>query len=184
MVVETAAEGAGPIGDVLHRRPSPTRLVQGPEPDPRGARLMNEMQFSIEIAATREQVWDTLWRDETVREWASVIDPGTYMVGDLEVGNEVQFISSSSGYGVTSRVEELVEGESVLLRHRADTQDDGTRARDDEWTGGTERYDLAERDGLTTLTVTFDVPPELEAEFEVSYPKALQRVKALAERTQ
>ena len=143
---------------------------------------MKEMQFSTEINATKERVWDTLWQDETLREWASIIDPETYMVGDLKEGNEVQFISAASGYGVTSLVEKLVAGEFLLLRHRADTQDSGTRERENEWTGGEESYSLAEKGGTTTLAVAFGVPPELEEHFEVTYPKALERVKVLAER--
>jgi hypothetical protein len=143
---------------------------------------MKEMQFSIEIHATKERVGDTLWKDETFREWASIIDPGTYMIGDLKEGNEIQFISSASGYGVTSLVVKLVAGEFLLLRHRADTQEDGKREREKEWTGGEEIYSLAEKDGSTTLSVAFDVPPELEEEFKFNYPKALERVKLLAER--
>ena len=143
---------------------------------------MKVMQFSVEIDAPRERVWDTLWRDETFRDWASIIDPGTYMVGELKEGNEVEFISSESGYGVTSLVEKLAAGEFLLLRHRADTQEEGKRERENEWTGGEESYSLAESEGTTTLTVAFDVPPELEEVFRVNYPKALERVKVLAER--
>jgi uncharacterized protein YndB with AHSA1/START domain len=57
---------------------------------------MDEMKFSVEIDAPREKVWATLWQDETFREWASVIDPETYMVGELEEGSEVQFISGAN----------------------------------------------------------------------------------------
>jgi uncharacterized protein YndB with AHSA1/START domain len=141
---------------------------------------MKEMQFSIEIHAPKERVWDTLWQDETLREWAGVVDPGTHMVGDLKEGNEVQFISAN-GYGVTSLVEKLTTGEFLLLRHRADTQEGGKQEREKEWTGGEERYSLAEKDGTTTVTVVFGVPPELEEYFKVNYPKALERVKELAE---
>lgn len=142
---------------------------------------MKKIQFSIEIDAAKARVWDTLWQDKTFRQWASIIDPETYMVGDLQEGHEIQFISAASGYGVTSLVEKLVAGEYLRLRHRADTQDDGKRERENEWTGGEESYVLAEKDGLTTLTVAFDVPPELEEEFRANYPKALERVKELAE---
>ncbi|HMH70263.1 MAG TPA: hypothetical protein VK502_02595 [Candidatus Saccharimonadales bacterium] len=142
---------------------------------------MKEMQFLVEINATKEKVWDTLWRDETFREWAGIIDPGTYMVGELKVGNEVQFISSENGYGVTSLVAKLTPGEYLLLRHAADTQEDGKRERAQEWTGGEESYSLAEKDGVTTLTAAFDVPSEMAEMFKVSYPKALERVKKLAE---
>jgi hypothetical protein len=143
---------------------------------------MKEMQFSIEIKAPKERVWDTLWQDETFRDWASLIDPQTYMVGELKEGNEIQFISAANGYGVTSLVEKLIKGEFLLLRHHADTQEDGKREREKQWTGGKESYSLADKDGTTTLTAAFDVPLELEEEFKVSYPKALARVKVLAER--
>lgn len=142
---------------------------------------MKEMQFSIDINAPTERVWDTLWQDKTFRQWASIIDPETYMVGDLKEGNEIQFISSASGYGVTSLVEKLIVGKFVQLRHRADTQESGKQERDKQWTGGIESYSLAEKNGITNLTVTFDVPPELQEEFKVNYPKALEKVKVMAE---
>ncbi len=143
---------------------------------------MKEMQFSVEIHATKERVWDTLWQDETFREWTGIIDPGTHMVGDLKEGNEIQFISGN-GYGVTSLVEKLTANEFLLLRHSADTQEEGKREREKEWTGGAESYSLAEKNGTTTLTAAFDVPPGLEDYFKVSYPKALEQVKVLAERS-
>jgi uncharacterized protein YndB with AHSA1/START domain len=142
---------------------------------------MEEMHFSIEIYATKERVWDTLWQDNTFRQWAGIIDPETYMTGDLKEGNEIQFISSENGYGVTSLVEKLVVGESLLLKHQADTQKAGTRERENEWTGGEESYSLTEKNGTTTLTVALGVPPKMEEYFRVNYPKALERVKTLAE---
>jgi uncharacterized protein YndB with AHSA1/START domain len=145
-------------------------------------RVMKEMQFLIEIHAPKQKVWDTLWQDETFRQWASIIDPGTYMTGDLVQGNEVQFISAENGYGVTSLVDKVTVGEFLVLKHSADTQDTGKRERADEWTGGQERYELVENDGITTLTATFDVPLEMKEYFQASYPKALEMVKQLAEK--
>ena len=94
---------------------------------------MKKLQFSIEIKAPREKVWNTLWEDKTFRDWASIIDEGTYMVGEMKEGNEVQFISSVSGYGVTSMVEKYVPNEFVLFRQMADTQESGEREREKEW---------------------------------------------------
>jgi len=76
---------------------------------------MKEIQFQVEIKAPKERVWNTLWQDETLREWAGIIDPGTYMVGDLKEGNEVQFISAENGYGVTTLVEKLTANEFLLM---------------------------------------------------------------------
>lgn len=143
---------------------------------------MKEMKFSIEINAPKEKVWDTLWQDETFRDWSNLIDPGTYMVGELKQGSEVQFLSAENGYGVTSKVVELIDNEYLVLNHEADTQDGGEREREKQWTGGQESYSLVENNGITTLTGVFDVPAELEDMFNESYPKAFGRIKELAER--
>jgi len=99
------------------------------------------------------------------RDLARLIDPEAYMVGELKEGNEVQYISAENGYGVTSLVHKLIPNEYLMLKHRADTQDSGAREREKEWTGGNESCSVSEKDGVTTLTTAFDVPPELENYF-------------------
>ena len=142
---------------------------------------MKELQFSIEIYASKEKVWNTLWNDKTFRDWANLIDEGTYMDGEVIEGKDVRFISSVNGYGVTSRIAKLVPFEAVLLRHMIDTKESGTQVREDEWTGGTESYYLSETDGVTTLTVKMDVPIEMEEIFNDRVPMALVRIRALSE---
>ena len=56
--------------------------------------------------------------------------------GVMEEGNEIQFISSVNGYGVTDRIEKLIPNEFVLFRHSSDTQESGQLEREKEWTGG------------------------------------------------
>lgn len=143
---------------------------------------MKEIQFSIEINASKKRVWATLWEDVTFRDWANIIDEGTYMAGVMKEGNEIQFISSVNGYGVTSLIEKLDPDEYVLFRHRADTKETGLQSRENEWTGGTESYSLTETNGFTTLIVKTDVPEELEEIFNNRLPKALGRIKTLAEK--
>jgi len=140
------------------------------------------MQFSIKIKTPREKVWSTLWENKTFRDWGNIIDEGQYMVGEMKEGNEVQFISSASGYGVTSLIEKLTPNEFVLFRQIVDTKESGEQEREKEWTGGTESYSLVEKDGVTTLTVEIDVPLGQEETFKVRFPKALERVKILSEK--
>lgn len=142
---------------------------------------MEKQEHVVVINAPKEKVWSVLWSDKTFRDWASIIDPETYMVGDLKEGAEVQFISAANGYGVTSLVEKLIPGEFLILKHRADTKETGTEERKQQWTGGEERYALREEDGVTTLTYVCDVPPELQALFNDTLPKALARIKELSE---
>jgi len=143
---------------------------------------MKKLHFSILINTSKARVWSTLWEDKTFRDWANIIDEGQYMVGEIKERNEVQFISSVSGYGVTSLVEKLAQREFVSFRQMADTKDSGDQEREKEWTGGTESYSLAENEGVTTLTVSIDVPPGQEETFKIKFPKALERVKILAEK--
>jgi hypothetical protein len=143
---------------------------------------MKEIQFSIDINASKERVWATLWDDITFRDWASIIDEGTYIKGVMKEGNEIQFISSINGYGVTSLIEKLNQNEIVLFRHSADTKESGQQKHEKEWTGGAESYLLTENNGVTTLIVKTDVPQEQEETFNDSFPKALERIKTIAEK--
>ena len=143
---------------------------------------MKKIQFSIEINASKERVWATLWEDVTFRDWANIIDEGTYMRGVMKAGNEIEFISSVNGYGVTSLIEKLIPNEFILFRHRADTKGSGQQEREKEWTGGTESYSLTEKDGVSVLIATADIPDELEEIFNIRLPRALDGIKALAEK--
>ncbi len=143
--------------------------------------MMQELQFSIEIHACKERVWATLWNDETFRDWANRIDEGLYMKGVMKEGNELEFISSVNGYGVTSLIEKLNLNEFVLFRHRADTIESGQLERENEWTGGVESYSLSEINGITTLIVKMEVPAEQEETFQIRFPEALKRLKELTE---
>jgi len=145
---------------------------------------MKEIQFSIEINASKKSVWGTLWDDKTFRDWANIIDEGTYMKGVMKEGNEIQFISSVNGYGVTSFIERLKPNEFVLFKHFADTKESGLIVREKEWTGGKESYTLEGKEGVTILIVKTEVPLEQEETFNKAIPKALSRIKALVEKKQ
>ena len=145
---------------------------------------MKTIQFSIEINASKEKVWKTLWEDATFRDWASIIDEGMYIEGEMKEGNEIQFMSSVNGYGVTSLVEAFKPNEFALFRHKADTKERGAQEREKEWTGGTESYSLTEKNGMTTVIVKTDVPFEQEETFNTRLPEALERLKTLAEEKQ
>ena len=82
---------------------------------------------------------------------------------------------------MTSLIEKLTPNEFVLFRHSADTKESGQQEREKEWTGGTESYTLTDEYGVTTLIVKTDVPEEMEEMFNIRLPKALERIKVLAE---
>jgi uncharacterized protein YndB with AHSA1/START domain len=150
-------------------------------------RIMQTIQHSIEIHAPKEHVWEALWSDKDLRDWAGIIDRGTYMTGSLQEGGEVNFIGNSEGgvsYGVRSRVDKLIPNTYILFTRIADIvvhPDGSVENRDSQWAGGTEDYKLEEHNGIVALTNTQDVPDELVEYFNAKLPEVLARVKVLAE---
>lgn len=148
---------------------------------------MKKLQHSIDIKASKERVWDILWSDHTLRDWANIIDEGTYLDGELKEGNEINFIGSSDGgasYGVTSKIEKLIPNQYILLAKIADIivdKDGRIEKRANQWSGGMESYELEETNGSVKLTIIQDVPDELIKYFDTKLPEVLQRVKILAE---
>lgn len=142
---------------------------------------MKELEYQIIIDKPKEVVWNILWDDESFRDWANNIDEGTYLLGDLIEGHEIQFISSVNGYGVTSLVSKLVPNEFILFKHALDTQNTGAKTRDKQWTGGSESYSLIEKDRQTILIIKSEIPDDLVEIFNESMPKALSRIKTLSE---
>ena len=141
------------------------------------------MRYSIEINASKEKIWEVLWSDPTLRKWAGIIDEGTYLDGELEEGNEVNFMSAS-GYGVTSRVEELVPYQRMVFKQIADvkvSKDGSLERREKQWEGGLETYELKDSQGHIELSLEQDVPDELVEYFEKKIPEALECIKTLAE---
>jgi hypothetical protein len=58
-----------------------------------------------------------------------------------------------------------------------DTSSDKVR----EWAGAKENYTLKEANGVTTLAIDMDITDEYKDMFTAMWPKALEKVKALAE---
>ncbi len=140
--------------------------------------------YSIEINASAEKVWYTLWDDAHYRRWTSVFSEGSYAVTDhWKEGSRVHFLNPD-GRGMYSDVTENKPFAKMVFTHIGDIKDfkeleltDETR----EWTGGQERYFLTENNGVTTLTISVDIYEKFMDYFEKTFPLALAKVKELAE---
>lgn len=142
---------------------------------------MKEYQFSISIIAPKEKVWFIMWNDNTFRDWANFIDEGMYMVGEMKEGNNIHFISPINNYGVISKIEKLIPNEYIVFKHQVDTI--GNVKRDNEWSGGTESYNLSFKDGITTLITKTELPINQIETFNTFVPQSLNRIKELSEMT-
>jgi uncharacterized protein YndB with AHSA1/START domain len=65
---------------------------------------MEKMNFSIDINAPKEKVWNVLWDDNSYRKWTSPFAEGSYAKTDnWKEGSKVLFLGPS-GDGMVSKV--------------------------------------------------------------------------------
>ena len=142
---------------------------------------MEQLHFAIEINAPREKVWSVLWDDAGFRDWSSVFAEGShFVITDWKEGIKIQFIDPKANAGMSSIIDKLVPNEFLSFKHMTEIKD-GKEQPPPHWSGMIENYTLKEDGGATTLVVDMDAPNEFKAMFEDKFPKALARVKELAE---
>ena len=144
---------------------------------------MEKMHFSIDIDAPRERVWRALWSDTSYPEWTSAFSPGSRAVSDWREGSKIQFLDGE-GQGMESLIEKSVPNEFMSFKHLGIIQEGQVQPPDEktrEWSGNHENYTLRDRNGRTTLNVDLESPQEYKDMFNDKFPKALHRLKEIAE---
>ena len=147
---------------------------------------MQTLRFSISINAPRERVWDVMLGDATYREWTGVFMPGSHYKGSWEKGSEIQFLGpdpeTGTEGGMFSEIAEIRPREFVSIRHLGEIRN-GVEEPYGADRIGYENYALSDKDGGTEVSVDMiNVPDEYAPMFEESWPKALEKIKEIAER--
>jgi uncharacterized protein YndB with AHSA1/START domain len=146
---------------------------------------MKDLQFSIDIAAPVARVWDCMFDPIAYRDWTRAFAEGSYFEGVWETGRRLRFLDPQ-GFGMEAIVDECVPHQRLSLRLVGEIQDGrpvaGSRLSQ---TPAHERYVFnATADGGTLLVVHLQSWDDGFTGFlNDSWPKALQRLKALSEST-
>lgn len=139
---------------------------------------MKKLTFTIVINAPRSKVWDCLWQDANYRNWTSVFMEGSHAESDWKEGSDIKFLSPG-GDGMFGIIKKMVEGEEMSFEHQGEIK--GGQKITQVWGGAQERYFLKDNDGGTELTVLLDTHENWEKYFSETFPKALEKVRKLAE---
>jgi len=143
-------------------------------------------EFSIEINASPEKIWFVLWDDHHYRQWTSVFCEGSWMVTDWREGGKVHFLAPN-GEGMYSLLEVNSAKEKMYFRHIGELKDFEEQPVDEKtgaWSGAREYYSLSVKDSPTApsvLNVLMDIDDTHLPYFLETFPKALAKVKELAE---
>jgi uncharacterized protein YndB with AHSA1/START domain len=149
---------------------------------------MEKITFSAVIKAPREKVWDTMLTDATYRIWTEPFHPGSYFKGEWKKGTKMLFLGPGENGGeggMSSIIEEANRPEFVSIRHVgmiSNGVEDTTSDEVKKWTPAHENYTFKEVPQGTELTVEMDSNPEYKEMFTTTWPKAMAKLKELAEK--
>lgn len=152
---------------------------------------MKKLHYSIKINAPAEKVWQTMLDPETYKEWTEVFNPGGggHFRGSWEKGSKILFIGldpeTGKEGGMVSRIAENRPYEFISIEHLGilkEGVEDTTSEEARKWTPAFENYTFKEENGVTEVSVEQDMVEEMTDEFDKMWPKALEKLKEIAEK--
>ena len=140
--------------------------------------MENNIKKSIEISASDDKVWNTLTRDEYVRQWANAFEAGTYVESDFTENAVVTWKNKEGRNVVKGRVEVSYPGKMLKINYF-----DNENAPDDAEAGAyKEHYLLSEHEGRTLFTIESGPLPDQYIEvMDQQWDEAIKLIKKLSE---
>lgn len=150
---------------------------------------MKKINLNVYINAPIEKVWNTVISDEGYREWTATFCPGSYFKGDWSKGSKMLFLGpdpkTGEEGGMVSEIAENILHKYISIKHNGminngveDTESEEVK----KWTPSYENYSFEEKDGGTLFTLDMDSNDEYYEMFMEMWPKALEKLKEVAER--
>ena len=145
---------------------------------------MEKLKFSVTIDAPREKVWDVLLGEKTYPMWTAPFAEGSRVETDWQEGSKAVFLDGT-GQGMVARIARNIPNEFLSIQHLGELKN-GVEDLDSEevkkWAGALENYWLKTTNGSTELLIELDTVEEFKEYMEKAWPKALAKVKELAEK--
>jgi hypothetical protein len=116
--------------------------------------------------------------------WTAVFAEGSRAETDWQEGSKTLFVDGNNN-GMVSTIVRNVPNEFLSIKHLGEIKDgveDLDSGKVKEWAGALENYTLKVTEGKTELIVEMDMNDEFKEYFQNTWPKALEKVKELAEK--
>lgn len=139
---------------------------------------MKFLEFEIQINATPEKVWETLFTQDSYKKWASAMNEGTYFEGNWEVGSIMKFLDPQNN-GMYNLVTENIRFKVLGMKHLGWILKGELSAQN--WEDSTLNYILEPSENGTLLKGTVNSLDEFVEFFNSKYPQNFEHIKRLAE---
>ena len=145
------------------------------------------INFEISINAPAEKVFKTMLEDKSYREWTSVFNETSHYKGSWNKGSKILFVGSDKDGnmgGMVSKVRENIPGKFISIEHLGVLKGDEEITSGPEvesWAGALENYNFKTSNGNTVVEVDMDSNEDFKSYFEETWPKALNKLKAICE---
>jgi uncharacterized protein YndB with AHSA1/START domain len=145
------------------------------------------LRFEIMIAAPPQRVYDLMLAPDSYRAWTSEFNPTSTYEGSWAEGSMIRFLGCDAEGrigGMVSRIRRNIPATEISIEHLGLIKDgvdmmDGPEVAG--WSGAIEHYAFHASDGGTRLVVSLEAHADFVDYFEDTWPKALTRLKAIAE---
>jgi len=144
---------------------------------------MKRKAYEIAIDAPREKVWKILWEDDTYRQWTAPFTEGSHAKSDWKEGSKIHFLGPN-GSGMLAIIEKKEAPSKMFFKHIGiinEGVEDTESEKVKEWAPAEEQYFLTEKNDRTHLRIDMDINEEYLEMFDGIWPKALEKIKELAE---
>lgn len=149
--------------------------------------MLETLHFEININAHVEKVYNMMLNEKHFAQWTAEFNPTSHFIGSWKKGSKILFLGTDqdgSMGGMVSRINENIPNKFVSIEHLGIVQDgkEITSGSDiDGWAGALENYTFTEDNGKTLLLVDMDANQEFKSYFLETWPKALNKLKAICE---
>lgn len=139
---------------------------------------MKLLEYTIQINATPEKVWDVLFSQGNYKKWASAMNEGTYFEGTWKEGSIMKFLDPKNN-GMYNLVEKNIPNKQLRMKHLGWILEGVLTPQN--WEDSTLDYILEPNENGTLLIGKVNSLDEFVEFFNSKYPKNFENIKNLAE---
>ena len=146
---------------------------------------MKTLEFTKEIEAPVQKVWDVLWDEATYSQWTAPFNPegSSHLQSDWKIGGKTLFLDGQ-GNGMISTIRTMNKPFDIVFEHRGeviDGKEDTTSEKVKSWAGSLEEYHLSENNGNTILKASVQTGEEWADMMSKGFTNGLEIVKKISE---